>query len=125
MPRMQFGVFLSLFVIGALRSAGAQDTAAAGPAQIATGKIVYEGKAGGALCISCHGPKAKGVTGLGPDLTDTKWLHGDGSPAFLQSIVKSGVPKPKVAVLTMPPMGGGRLNDEQLAALAAYLVSLR
>lgn len=125
MPRLQLSVFLSLFVIAAYRSAGAQDTAAAGPAQIAAGKTVYEGKAGGALCISCHGPRAKGVTGLGPDLTDSKWLHGDGSSAFLQSIVKSGVLKPKAGVLTMPPMGGGRLSDEQLAALAAYLVSLR
>lgn len=118
--------FITLILVAGLsRTADAQDTAAAAAAQISAGKTVYEGKAGGALCISCHGPKGKGVAGLGPDLTDTKWLHGDGSATFLQSIVKSGVLKPKAGVLTMPPMGGGRLSDEQLAALAAYLVSIR
>ena len=112
-------------LVATARTAVAQDRATATAAQVSAGKTVYEGKSGGAPCISCHGPTAKGVAGLGPDLTDGTWLHGDGSAAFLQSIVKSGVLKPKAGVLTMPPMGGGRLRDEQLTALAAYLVSLR
>lgn len=103
----------------------AQDAPLPDSAAIAKGRTVYEGKSGGALCISCHGPKGKGIQGLGPDLTDDKWLHGDGGPEFLEAIVKAGVLKPKAGVLTMPPMGGGKLDDAQLKALAAYLTSLR
>lgn len=94
------------------------------PEMLAQGKSIYEGKAGGALCVTCHGPKAKGIQGLGPDLTDAKWLHGDGTPAFLQGIIRTGVTRPKAGVLTMPPMGGATLDDAQLRALAAYILSL-
>ena len=104
---------------------GAQAQAAPDSATIARGRRVYEGKDGGALCVSCHGPQARGVPGLGPDLTDAAWLHGDGSVAFLRSIVKTGVTKPKAGVLTMPPMGGVSLSDEQVTAVAAYIASFR
>jgi len=92
---------------------------------VAEGKRVYDGKAGGALCFTCHGPAGKGIPGLGPDLSDAKWLHGDGGFVFLQQIVKTGVAKPKQSVIVMPPLGGGKLSDAQIVALAAYLRSLR
>jgi mono/diheme cytochrome c family protein len=92
---------------------------------IDAGKSVYGGRAGGALCFTCHGPAGKGIPGLGPDLTDAGWLHGDGGFEFLQQIVRTGVQKPKQSMTIMPPMGGGKLSPEQLAALAAYLKSLR
>ena len=92
---------------------------------VRAGKAVFDGKAGGALCFTCHGPAARGIPGLGPDLTDAAWLHGDGGFVFLQRIVKDGVPKPKQSATVMPPMGGGKLTDAQLAALAAYLRTLR
>lgn len=108
--------------IGAGR-AGAQ--APADSASLVTvGRTIFEGKQGGALCVTCHGPQGKGVAGLGPDLTDAKWLHGDGSAEFLQAVIRSGVAKPKAGVLTMPPMGGAQLTDAQLRALAAYIRSL-
>jgi cbb3-type cytochrome c oxidase subunit III len=93
-------------------------------AAIALGKKVFEGKAGGAICFTCHAPNAKGVAGLGPDLTDSKWLHGDGSLAFLETLIKSGVTKPKQSAAPMPPMGGANLSAEQLRAVAAYVYSL-
>lgn len=55
-------------------------------------------------------PQAKGAPGLGPDLTDNTWLHGDGSEAFLRTIIRSGVTKPKKSTAVMPPAGGGNLN---------------
>lgn len=106
-------------------SAEAQSVDTTSVTLAAEGKPVYEGKAGGALCFTCHGPQGKGIPGLGPDLTDDKWLHGDGGFAFLQQIVRTGVPKPKQAATIMPPMGGGKLSDAQLVALAAYLRSLQ
>ena len=95
------------------------------PATIALGKKVFEGKAGGAICFTCHAMNAKGTPGLGPDLTDDKWLHGDGSVAFLDSIVRAGVSKPKQSAAVMPPMGGAKLSDEQVRAVVAYIQSRR
>ena len=90
----------------------------------ALGRRVYEGRAGGALCVTCHGPQAKGVTGLGPDLTDGSWLHGDGSMAFIRGIIRTGVTKPKKSAAVMPPYGGSPLSPGQLEAIAAYVHSL-
>jgi mono/diheme cytochrome c family protein len=90
-------------------------------AQIDLGRKVYAGNPGGAMCVVCHGPAAKGIPGVGPDLTDATWIHGDGSQAFLQRIITEGVLAPKLTATMMPPNGGGRLNRQQVAAVAAYL----
>lgn len=111
----------ALVLAGAGTAAAQQQDSAA---LVARGKAIFEGKQGGALCVTCHGPQAKGVVGLGPDLTDGKWLHGDGGTAFLEAVIKSGIAKPKAGVLTMPPMGGASLDAVQLKALAAYIRSL-
>lgn len=91
---------------------------------VAEGKKVFEGKSGGALCFSCHGMNAKGFPGIGPDLTDKKWLHGDGTLAFIEKLIKTGVPKPKQSAAPMLPMGGAQLNDAQVKAVAAYIYAL-
>ena len=101
----------------------AADTTSAGDAVL--GRKVFEGKSGGALCVACHGPQAKGVPGIGPDLTDDTWLHGDGSAEFVQKIVREGVTKPKKVSAVMPPQGGGKLSTVQVEAVAAYIASLR
>lgn len=94
------------------------------PQLLALGDSVFHGKAGGGICFTCHGPTAKGVKGLAPDLTDKKWLHGDGSLAFIQGIVEKGVPKPKESAAPMLPKGGVPLNAMQVKAVAAYVYSL-
>lgn len=109
-------------VLGLASTAHAQDPAA--PAVIAQGKAIFEGKQAGALCFTCHGLDGKGVPGLAPNLTDTKWLHGDGSMSFLQKVIKEGVPKPREAAAAMPPMGGANLTADQVNAVAAYVASL-
>lgn len=94
------------------------------PAMIALGDSVFHGRSGGAICFTCHGQDAKGVTGLGPDLTDATWLHGDGSLGFLTTIIRTGVAKPKKAAGMMPPFGGVPLTPERLQGVAAYVYSL-
>ncbi len=113
------------FVIFAIFAVGMAWAQSQDPATIILGKRVFEGKAGGAICFSCHGMSAKGTPGLAPDLTDKTWLHGDGSAAFIDSIVRSGVSKPKQSFAPMPPMGGAALNDEQVKAVVAYVQSLK
>jgi mono/diheme cytochrome c family protein len=97
---------------------------AASPAMLALGDSVFHGRVGAALCYVCHGPAGKGVTGLGPNLTDKEWVNGDGTLAFIEKTITEGVAKPKKMPAPMPPKGGGQLNDAQIRAAAAYVWSL-
>jgi glucose/arabinose dehydrogenase/mono/diheme cytochrome c family protein len=92
-------------------------------ATVALGDSVYHGLAGGGTCTGCHGSDARG-TALGPDLTDRRWLWGDGSLAAIERTVRNGVPQPKQHTGAMPPMGGARLTDAQVRAVAAYVFAL-
>ncbi len=121
MHRIAIGIVAAL-AAGAPLSAQQPEPASA--EVLADGRKVFEGKSGGALCFSCHGMNAKGIPGIGPDLTDGKWLHGDGSLASIEAIVMAGVPKPKQSVAAMPPMGGAKLTTQQVRAVAAYLSAL-
>jgi len=117
------------------KAAGAQDTskkaAAAKPSggggitpqQIALGDSIFHGQVGGGTCTACHGQDAKG-TAIAPDLTDSKWINGDGSYQFLVTTITDGVPKPKEHPAPMPPKGGAPLTDDQVKAVAAYEYSL-
>jgi glucose/arabinose dehydrogenase/mono/diheme cytochrome c family protein len=90
---------------------------------IALGDRIYHGQVGAAPCTACHGANAKG-TALGPDLTDTHSLWGDGSYAAIAKTITSGVPQPKQYRSPMPPMGGAQLSPDQVAAVAAYIWGL-
>jgi cbb3-type cytochrome c oxidase subunit III len=90
---------------------------------VALGDSVFHGQVGGGTCTTCHGADAKGTT-LAPDLTDNKWLWGDGSYASIMRTIREGVPKPKEHTGVMPPMGGAQLTQAQVAAVAAYVWSL-
>ena len=94
------------------------------PAQVTLGESVFHGRVGGALCYVCHGANGKGVTGIGPNLTDKEWLNADGSIASIEKVVTEGVAKPKKMPAPMPPKGGGQLTEEQVKAVAAYVYSL-
>lgn len=94
-------------------------------ALVARGDSIYHGKLGGTICATCHGQDAKGVPGLGPDLTDGVWLHGDGGLPFLRTIIRTGVMRPKKSASVMPPFGGIPLDSAQVDAVATYLYSLR
>jgi glucose/arabinose dehydrogenase/mono/diheme cytochrome c family protein len=90
---------------------------------IALGDRIYHGQVGAATCTGCHGASATG-TSLGPDLTDTQWLWGDGSYAAIAKTITSGVPQPKQYRSPMPPLGGSQLSSDQVSAVAAYIWGL-
>jgi glucose/arabinose dehydrogenase/mono/diheme cytochrome c family protein len=90
---------------------------------VALGDRIFHGQVGGATCTGCHGAGGAG-TPLGPDLTDSKWLWGDGSYSGIAKTITSGVPQPKEYRSPMPPMGGAQLTAEQVSALAAYVWGL-
>jgi mono/diheme cytochrome c family protein len=86
------------------------------------GEKIFSGKG---LCSNCHGADATG-TQLAPDLTDEEWVNIE-TPVTRDkviSLVKSGVAQPVEHNAPMPPMGGASLNDEELEAVSAYVVSL-
>lgn len=90
------------------------------PEEVALGKRVFHGKAGGATCAGCHGSDAIG-TPIGPDLTSGNWLWGDGSLESITQTIENGVPEPKEHPGAMPPMGGVALPESDLKAVATYV----
>jgi mono/diheme cytochrome c family protein len=115
---------VGLLLLAAPLAAQGTDSLPAGvtTAAIADGKKVF---AGPGLCAACHGPAGKGITGLGPNLTDAEWLHSDGSFEALVAQITAGVPASKSKTgVAMPAKGGGPLTDAQVRAVAAYVWSL-
>lgn len=74
-------------------------------------------------CAGCHGASGSGGS-LGPNLTDSRWLNGNGSYESIAGLVRSGVARPRQFPAPMPPKGGGALSEQQVCAVAAYVYSL-
>lgn len=90
------------------------------PAMVAKGKSLF---AGAGLCIACHGMDGKGS--IGPDLTDTVWVHHQGGFEEIAAQVLAGIPQEKSASGNiMPPRGGSSLSDAEVRAVAAYVWAL-
>ena len=90
---------------------------------VALGERIYRGQEARAACAGCHGEDGEGSS-LGPRLTGQEWLWSDGSYAGILKVITEGVPEPKQYRSPMPALGGSRLTDEQVSALAAYVWSL-
>jgi len=106
------------------RWAGAQQPAAlpegVTPAMIEEGGKLFKGAA---LCAACHGVNATGA--VGPNLTDTLWLHSKGTYEDIVRQITTGVPQAQAkGGVMMPPKGGSGINDAQIRAVAAYVWSL-
>lgn len=78
-------------------------------------------------CSSCHGPEAKGMPGLGNDLTTSDFVAGL-SDSELIAFIKEGRPPDhpdNTTGVAMPPKGGNpSLSDENLADIVAYIRSI-
>jgi len=90
------------------------------PAELALGDQIFHGKARGGTCVGCHGSDGKG-SAVGADLTDGKWLWGDGSLTAISKTIADGVEKPKQHIGAMPPLGGSALSPADLKAVSAYV----
>lgn len=82
------------------------------PGRLAFGKAVFTKN-----CASCHSPDGGG--GIGPNLTDGSWIHGDGSIDAIAKVVREGVSEKG-----MPPWGP-ILKREEVMSAAAFVRSLR
>lgn len=99
------------------------DPATITPAELALGDSLFHGLIGATSCQACHGPDGKGGT-VAPDLTDSTWLHSDGSYGAIYKQIETGVMQPKQYLGVMPPFGGAPLTPEKHRAVAAYVYSL-
>ena len=99
------------------------DPATITPQELALGDSLFHGLIGATSCQACHGPEAKGGT-VAPDLTDSTWLHSDGSYGAIYKQIETGVAQPKQYLGVMPPFGGAPLTPDKHRAVAAYVYSL-
>jgi disulfide bond formation protein DsbB len=78
-------------------------------------------------CSSCHGPDAKGLPGLGKDMTTSTFIKGQ-TDAQLLDFIKKGRPATDPANTTkvdMPPKGGNpALSDKDLEDIIAFMRSI-
>jgi cytochrome c oxidase cbb3-type subunit 3 len=68
-------------------------------------------------CAACHGSDARGSKGF-PNLTDSDWLGGDGSPAYIEKTIAEG------RTGMMPPMAAAVGNEQDVRNVANYVLSL-
>lgn len=76
------------------------------------GKKVYKRK-----CQACHG--ANGEGGVGPNLADNFWLHGDGSAETIYNTIENGVPENGMAAW------GSTLGKEKMFAVVKYVMDFK
>lgn len=81
------------------------------PKAVSAGKLAYATN-----CVACHGVKLEG--NIGPNLTDSHWLHG-GAPSKIWSTVRDGVPAKGM------PTWGAMLGPQGVRDVTAYLLTLR
>ena len=85
------------------------------PTVVAAGNILFEGHGG---CWDCHGRDAQGDAAIGaPNLSDGKWLRGDGSRRDISRIIREGLH-------AVSPAFRGRLDPASARSVAVYVASL-
>jgi disulfide bond formation protein DsbB len=102
---------------------GGGDSPTAAPiGDAANGQTLFTG-----TCSSCHGPDAKGIAGLGKDLTTSTWV-AEQTDAQLVEFIKTGRPATDPLNTTgvdMPPRGGNpALTDSDIEDIVAYVRSI-
>ncbi len=87
------------------------------------GRTLFEGKG---LCFSCHGKGGEGALGPTTRLAGRPLVHTKPTIDDISSLIKSGVDSAHSrSGQVMPARGGSRLTDEEVAAVAAYVVQLQ
>lgn len=71
----------------------------------------------GLRCAPCHGVNAEGV--IGPNLTDSAWIHGQGSLTDIFGVIDQGV------LAKGMPAWGKQLSPIEVRKLAAYVGTQR
>lgn len=112
---------LALLIAGPLLAQEPEPEQDAAEARIAAGQALFTGDGG---CAMCHGQDAKGVQGMTKDLTNGEWTQAEGGTLeAIVEVIKNGLGADKTGGIPMPAHAD-KLTDEQITALAAYVLSL-
>jgi disulfide bond formation protein DsbB len=125
--RLFLALLLGALVLAACGGDGGGEEADATDEGALAGDVAAGETAFAGTCVSCHGPDAKGLPGLGKDLTTSAFV-ADNSDTELVEFLKVGRPASDPLNTTgvdMPPKGGNpALDDQDLADIVAYLRSI-
>ena len=81
-------------------------------------KVVEAGAAKYAeICFACHGARGEGT--VGPNLTDSYWLHADGTLMTIRKVIAEGVPEKGM------PAWEKIVTPEELSQLVAFVGTIR
>jgi cytochrome c5 len=76
-------------------------------------------------CGACHGKDAKGLPGLGKDMTASEFIKKS-SDAEILKLVNTGIPASKLVKVPMPPKGGfADLTDDDILRVIKYIRTLK
>jgi disulfide bond formation protein DsbB len=95
---------------------------AAAPATVEHGKEIFM-----TTCVACHGADAKGIKGLGKDLTASTFAKGLSDDDLVAFINRGRDPSDPLNTtkVAMPPKGGNpALTDQDIRSVAMYVHSL-
>ncbi len=91
-------------------------------ADAAAGQKIYA-----STCAACHGPDAKGIPGLGKDLTTSQFVADQSDEQLFQFVVEgrpSSHPLNTTGVDMLPKGGNPALTVQDIANVVAYLRSI-
>jgi disulfide bond formation protein DsbB len=92
-------------------------------AKVALDEAVHGRELFASTCAACHGPDAKGIKGLGKNLTVSNFVAHKDDSALAQFILSG---RPDAKPLPMPPKGGNAdLTDTDIHHVVAYLRGLQ
>jgi mono/diheme cytochrome c family protein len=117
-------LLISALGLAACGGGGQTEQAAAPTSQgdAAKGKELFT------TCSACHGPKGEGVSGLGKDMTQSKFIAGKTDEELVE-FIKAGRPASdplNTTGVNMPPKGSNpALSDEDLYDIVAYIRTLK
>jgi len=115
-------VALALSACGGGAATTGGNTVASAKGDATKGKTAFT-----ATCSACHGPDAKGLPGLGKDMTTSTFIKGLTDDQFLD-FLKKGRPASDPANTTkvdMPVKGGNpALTDQDLYNVISYIRTL-
>ncbi len=96
-------------------------------APASTGDAVVGEQIFSETCASCHGPDARGLEGLGPDLHGNQFVAGMSDDELVEflKVGRSADDPANTTGVAMPPKGGNpSLSDADLLDVVAYLRTL-
>ncbi|MGE0791814.1 MAG: cbb3-type cytochrome c oxidase N-terminal domain-containing protein, partial [Sandaracinaceae bacterium] len=92
---------------------------ASDPSAVAAGQETFS-----TTCAACHGGRGEGL--IGPNLTDSAWLHG-GSPVEIYTSVRRGISADRALIAGSAgmPEWGPQLGEERTRDVVAFVLSVR